>query len=682
VKNSSKVPYLIAARWMLLVALLVNGPAMAEGAERPPNIDLTTLSLEELMDIEISLVSRKAEKVFEAAAAVFVLTQEDLRRSGVTSIPEALRLVPGMHVGRIDASKWAISARGFNGRFAQKLLVLIDGRSVYTPLFSGVYWEVQDVLLEDVARIEVIRGPGATLWGANAVNGIINIVTRDAQDTRGGLVVLGKGSEERGFGGVRFGGTMGEEAHFRVYGKFFARDRFVDASGAPGADDWEMLRGGFRSDWALSEHSLLTLQGDLYDGEAGQTLRAALLESPYTHVFDDEAQMRGRSLLGRWKRRFSHDADLALQVYYDRTEREEALMSEVRDTYDVDFQQRFALGGRQEVLYGLGYRFTRDETQGTFAASFDPASRSTDLFSAFLHDEVAVVEDRLRLMVGSKFEHNDYTGFEYQPGIRLLWTPHSRHAVWATAARALRIPSRADEEVRLVWYTLPAGALFPDSPFTVVVGQGRRDLKAEALYAFELGYRLRPTDELLLDMAGYFNVYEDLRTGKMGDPLTETSPEPLHLVLPFYAVNLLEAETYGAELAADWRVVGERWRLRAAYTFLEMDLRIGPGVDPRVEGAEEESPEHQLTLWSALNLGPNLQLDMIVRYVDRLPYQDNDAYIVADVRLGWEPVEDLEISLVGRNLFEKRHPEFRPFFVDIQPTETEHEAYGAIRWRF
>ena len=668
-------------RRLLLTALLLSFSVSPASAQRSAS-QLVDLSLEELMDIEVSLVSRKAERIFDTAAAVAVLTGEDLRRSGATSIPEALRLVPGVQVAHIDANKWAVSARGFTGRFAQKLLVLIDGRSVYTPLFSGVYWEAQDVLLEDVERIEVIRGPGGTLWGANAVNGIINIVTREAGNTQGGHVSAGTGSEETGFGSVRFGGRLGDRGHFRLYAKGFARDDFVDSSGAPGNDDWRMLRGGFRTDWQLSGNADLALQGDLYDGEANQTYRFASLELPYVDFTPDMSQIQGGNLLGRWQYRLAGDADLALQLYYDRTERNEALLREARDTYDADFQHRFALGDRQELLWGLGYRLTRDRTTGSFAASFDPENRSIDLFSAFLQDDLTLYEDRLRLTLGSKFEHNDHTGFEFQPSARLSWTPRPDHVVWAATSRALRIPSRADEDVRLALLILPPDSLFSGSPVTLVPGEGQGELKAEKLYALELGYRLHPAPSLLFDMTGFYNIYRDLRTAKAGIPYSEASPEPFHLVLPFYSASLMDADTYGFELSADWRIVEEKWRLRVAYAFLEIDLHIGDIIDPMWEAPEGESPEHQLTLWSALNPRPGLQFDGIIRYVDKLPSQNNDAYLVADLRLGWQPVTDLELSLVARNLLEDRHPEFQAFFVDTQPTQTQHELYGALSWNF
>ena len=487
---------IIAAGWILLAQWLALGGAIHAGVSSPP-IDLTKLSLEELMDIEVTLVSRKKEKLFETAAAAFVLTQEDIRRSGVTSIAEALRLVPGMVVARIDANKWAVSARGFNGRFAQKLLVLIDGRSAYTPLFSGVFWEVQDVLLEDVERIEVIRGPGATLWGSNAVNGVINIATRSAQDSQGGMAVVGGGTEERAVGQLRYGGRLGEDAYYRVYGKYFDRDAFVDAEGQDGADEWHMARGGLRLDWQADERNTLTTQGDIYGGGTGQRYRFAALEPPYQRVVDDETQRAGGNILVRWEHLNSAKSDLALQVYYDRTEWDDVLMQEIRDTYDVDFQHRFALSARQEVVWGWGYRHTRDATRGGFEFSLEPARRGVNFFSFFAQDNIALTDRKLRLIAGGKFEYNDYTGFEYQPNARLLWTPQPEQTAWAAVSRAVRLPSRADDDVRLAFLTLPPGTILDNTLPAMVVGMGDRQMKAEKLHAFEAGYRFRPRPDLL-----------------------------------------------------------------------------------------------------------------------------------------------------------------------------------------
>src|SRR5947209_9123363 len=376
----------------------------AFGQTPPAQPDLTELPIETLLQMEVTTVSRKSEKLSQSPAAVSVITQDDIRRSGVTSIPEALRLVPGLEVARLDASQWAISARGFNDVFANKLLVLQDGRSIYTPLFSGVFWDVQGTMLEDIERIEVIRGPGATLWGANAVNGVINIITRSARDTQGLLITGGGGTEEHDFGGVRYGGKFSEHAFFRIYGTYFNRDDSALPNGDDAHDGWQLGRGGFRLDWDVSEHNLLTLQFDLYRGTLHQVFGTFDPANPinFTRVVRDEIDLAGENLLGRWSHSFSSDSDLRLQLYYDRTERNTVIFKEDRDTFDIDFQHRFPLGRRHDVIWGGGYRVTGDQVGNSPTISLTPDSRTTHLFSAFVQDEIALVPDRFRLTLGSK----------------------------------------------------------------------------------------------------------------------------------------------------------------------------------------------------------------------------------------------------------------------------------------
>lgn len=638
--------------------------------------ELSKLDFEELMNIEITSVSKKAQKVSEAAAAIFVITNEDIQRSGVTSIPEALRMVPGLEVARIDASTWAITCRGFNGRFANKLLVLMDGRSIYTPLFSGVFWDVQDTLLEDLDRIEVIRGPGATLWGANAVNGVINIITKQAKDTQGGLVTAGVGTEERGLGSVRYGGKLNDDTYYRVYAKYFDRDSAVDVSGHDGADEWHVLRGGFRMDWEPANSNSLTLQGDIYDGDAGQRLSVTSLTAPYTRTFDEDTEITGAYLLSRWKRTISDNSDIMLQLYYDRTERNTAVMDESRDTFDIEFQHQFSLSERQEFIWGLGYRFTSDDIDNTFSLSFYPDNRDDNLFSAFLQDEIMLIEDRLHLTLGSKFEHNDYTGFEIQPSVRLIWTPYRQHSVWTAVSRAVRTPSRAEEDVRI------NQKVFPGSPPRVVSLFGNHDFDSEELIAYELGYRVQLMDRLSLDIAAFYNDYDDLRTEEPGEPFPETSPSPPHLVIPYTAGNKMKGETYGIELAADWRVL-DWWRLQAAYTYLQMQLHLdGDSRDMRSVSAEGESPHNQVSLRSSMDLTRDLDFDLWLRYVDNLPSQDVGSYITLDARLGWKLYKDIELSVVGQNLLDSHRLEFEPEILDTYPTEVERSVYGKITWRF
>lgn len=670
--------------WLLVVLCWCSGAAAQTppAAEPPsdPDVDLTELSLEELMDVQVTSVSKRAEPISAAAAAVFVITQEDLRRSGATSIPEALRMVPGVQVARIDASKWAISARGFNGRFANKLLVLIDGRSVYTPLFSGVFWDVQDTLLEDVDRIEVIRGPGATLWGANAVNGVINIMTRSARETQGGLLAAGGGSEERGFAGVRYGGALGTSSAYRVYGKAFERGSGERLAGGAAADGWSMGRGGFRIDSAPSASSALTVEGGLYDGEAGETLTVQPLRAFSPRAVDAEMRVAGGHLLGRWQRTLSETSDLRVQLYYDRTERTAALIEEGRDTFDLELQHGFAPGSRHRLLWGLGYRRTGDDIRGSEVLSFHPARRTDDLASAFLQDEIALRPDRLWLTLGSKVEHNDYTGFEVQPNLRALWIPRRHHTLWAAVSRAVRTPSRAEHDLRLESPLAGPGGLFPGAPPAVAVTLGDPGYGAEELLAWELGYRVGLAPGLFLDLATFYNDYDELRATRAGEPSLVPAPVP-HLVVPARLSNDLEGETYGAELVVDWRA-SKRWRWNAAYSLLAIQLRNRrPGMDdsPFDEGA---SPRHQLVLRSSVDLPQGVELDISFRHVDELPGLEVDAYSTFDLRLGWRPHADLELSLVGQNLLEETHVEFAPEIIPTHPTAAERGLYGKVAWRF
>jgi len=644
---------------------------------------LKKIGFENLFEVEVTSVSRKSEKLSDAAAAVFVVDNEDILRSGATSIPEVLRMVPGLEVARIDANKWAITSRGFNGRFANKLLVLIDGRTVYTPLFSGVFWDMKDTLLEDVGRIEVIRGPGSTLWGANAVNGVINIITKHTKGSQGGLVTAGTGTEEKGFGSIRYGGNIGQDTHYRVYAKYFDRDSGVYASKKDAADEWDVLRVGFRMDWQGSERNSLILQGDIYDGETGETVITKSLDPDEKPVFNSKNDTTGANLHGRWKHSISETSEMILQLYYYRSEQKSSMLERTHDTYDIDFQHQFVLSDRHDIVWGVGYRRIDDNIGGTFYTSWEPDSRGDDLLSGFVQDSITLAEDVLRLTLGSKFEYNEYTDFEIQPNVRLIWTPEERHSIWAAVSRAVRTPSRAEHDGRINVMVIPVGD--PQNPFPVplVVSLfSDEDFKSEDLVAYELGYRVLPTDQLSLDVAMFYNAYDKLRTIEPGNPFLENTPLPPHFVLPSTADNKMEGKTYGVELAVDWRTF-DWWRLQGAYTYLHMQLSLdGNSRDTTSESAEGESPHHQISLRSSMDLVRNLELDLWVRYVENLPSQGVGSYVTLDARLGWKPHKNLEVSIVGQNLLDSYHLEFEPEIIDIFPTELERSVYGKIKWQF
>jgi iron complex outermembrane receptor protein len=601
------------ARAHLLAAIIgiatLASHSRAQEVAANKSTDFSNMSIEELMRVKLSL-SRTDEQFSRSAAAAYIITEDEIRRSGVTSLPEALRMAPGIEVARVDSHTWAVTARGFNDAFANKLLVMIDGRTIYTPLFSGVFWDAQDTVLEDIDHIEIIRGPGSTLWGANAVNGVINIVTKKASQTQGGLIAVGAGTEERGFGVVRYGGKITEEAHYRAYVKYFNRDDTALANGRDAGDSWDMLRGGFRADWTPgmdavtgSTHDVLTFQGDIYSGRIDGLFTTAVLTPPPRAVtVRDVQKAEGGNLLGRWTHPFSDEANIQLQAYYDRTHRDVVIFKEQRDTFDLDFQNRFRAGRRHDFVWGAGYRVTSDDTAPTTTVTLRPDSRTLNLFSMFVQDEIGLIEEKLRLTVGSKLEHNDLTGWEVQPGARLLWTPATNHTAWASVTRAVRTPSRAEEDIQInsVVTTGVVGSFF-----------GNRGMESEKLVAYELGYRVQPITKVSLDLATFFNDYDDLRTLEFGPP-------PPTSAAAQYVRNRMHGETYGAELAANWQVT-DWWRLRGSYTWFKMQLhRDANSNNPANEDPENESPHHQFMIRSSFDLPKNLELDCSWRYVDAI----------------------------------------------------------------
>jgi len=638
--------------------------------------DLFDMSIEDLLNVEVTSVSKKEQKISEAAAAIFVITQEDIRRSGVTSIPEALRMVPGLQVAKMDANKWAITSRGFNGFFANKLLVLIDGRSVYTPLFSGVFWDVQDYPLQDIERIEVIRGPGATMWGANAVNGVINILTKEAKDTQGTFAEAGLGSEERGFGTVRHGGNPKENLHYRFYGKYFTKDEAVYASGDDAHDDWRVLRGGFRMDYEQKNSDFLTIQGDIYKGKVGETVITSAPPPVYTQSITDDAKVSGGNVLFRWKHVFYHASEMTLQTYYDRTDRDDPMVEEERDTFDIDFQHQFLLGARHTIVWGIGYRYTQDDINNTFTVLFDPEDRQDDLISAFAQDDITIT-NQIRLTLGTKFEYNDYTGFEIQPNIRLLFKPHDRHSIWTSVSRAVRTPSRSEQDIRVNHMVLSG------SPPMIVSIYGDEDYKSEDLLAVELGYRVLAPEFISMDISFFYNIYDNLRTTEPRALFMEDSPSPPHLVLPLVFDNKMDGHSYGVELAADWR----KWSwltLKFAYTYYELELhKDSDSADPATETDEGDIPHHQMSLRSFVNITNDLELDLWSRYVDNIAVQHVDSYVSLDIRIAWRPLTDLEVTLVGQNLLDSHRLEFNQLtFLSGATSEVERGIYGKITWQF
>ncbi|MBI3810618.1 MAG: TonB-dependent receptor [Nitrospirae bacterium] len=602
---------------------------------------LAELSLEELMNIDVTSVSKSPEKWLEAPAAIYVITQEDIRRSAVTSIPEALRLAPNLEVARVDASQYAITARGFNSTSANKLLVLIDGRSVYTPLYSGVFWDVQDVLLEDIERIEVISGPGSTLWGANAVNGVINIITRHSRDTTGALVSVGAGTEERG-AGVRYGAHLGGNTTYRVYVKDFRRDDTATENDASLHDSWSKGQAGFRIDRDGSADAL-TFQGDIYDGSIDQKV-------------NDDKTISGGNVVGRWSRTFQNGSALQTQVFYDRVRREyPGTFAEVRDTYDLDLQHHIPMGARHDLVWGGGYRVSSDDVTNSALLAFLPAHRSLSLANIFLQDGISLHE-RLKLTVGTKLERNDYTGWEVQPNVRLAWKLHDA-LLWSAVSRAVRTPSRLDRDL------FAPGA----PPFFLAGGP---DFKSEILTAYEIGYRVQPVSQMSLSISTFYNVYDKLRS-------VELAPGGVAPLGPFVLGNKMVGNTYGAETWGNYRVV-DWWRLSAGYNYLKKRLRFeSDSSDTFGVKAAGNDPTHQFSARSTMNLGRNLELDAAVRVIGGLPDPNVPGYVALDMRLGWTVLKGVEVSLAGFNLLDRRHPEFGQ---DPTRSELDRTFYAKVLW--
>ena len=608
------------------------------GAVVPEIRDLDRLSLEELANVTVISVSRRPEALAGAAAAVYVITSEDIRRSGATSLPEALRLAPNLQVARADTNQYAITARGFNNTLANKLLVMIDGRTVYSPLFSGVFWEAQHVMLEDVERIEVISGPGGVQWGANAVNGVINVISKRAIHTQGTLVTAGGGNREWG-GAARHGGTVGADGHYRVYGMGFQRNNSRLASGASIPDGSEAGQAGFRMGFGTGANTVV-LQGDVY--------RMDIEQGP-----GGSRDLAGTNLLARWTKTGGDGSYLHLQAYYDRTERTQpGSIREMLDTYDVELHRGFMMTERHNVLLGAGLRYRRDDLENlTPAFAFIPASRDLHRGYVFAQDEIALTPD-LALTLGLKAENNNYTDWEFLPSARLAWRVAPNHLLWTAASRAVRAPSRIDRE-----FFAPAAP-----PFVLAGGP---DFESEIVNVFEVGYRGQPRLAFSYSVSLFYNDYDRLRT---------IEPQPGGAVF----LNRMEGHAHGVEAWGSYRVSHD-WRLTAGGTYLRQRLRLEPGSATLggIAGAGND-PEFSWQLGSSYNFTPRHELDIRVRRVASLPSPVVPSYTAVDARLGWRITPAAELSLSFQNLLDPGHPEWG---VPASRVEVERAWFLKLAWR-
>lgn len=649
----------------------------ADTASATDTSSLLNLSLQQLSDIEVTSVSKKAEKASQAAAAIYVITQEDIRRSGLQNVPELLRMVPGLQVAQSGSQNWAISSRGSNGEFANKLLVLIDGRTVYSPVFSGVFWDVQNLMIEDIERIEVIRGPGATLWGANAVNGVINIITKSAKDTQGTLLTGAAGNNERIAAGGRYGGTVGNLA-YRTYAQYFndnqqhtAANNLVGVNKGSGAEDqWHNAQGGFRLDWNSADKEQATLQGDVYNGQEN-SLRflptTSAVNPAMLNVVNDTDYVSGMNILGRWKHEFYAGNDVTLQAYYDDMNREfEFVGSSLHtQTFDADFQHNLAVGSRNNVTWGLGYRRINSGSGNSFYISFGPENFYENLYSGFVQDKITLVPDKVFLTIGTKLEHNDFSGFEWEPSARIAWTPTANQTVWAAVSRAVRTPDQSDQNVNVVLATLPG------APDAAIIQKGIKTATADVLTAYEMGYRIQPKDNLSFDVTGFVNEYKRLDSFSDGVPTGAFDPTMgAYLSVPELSTNNNSGETHGIEVAVTWEAT-KRVKLSGGYTLYYENLHVVPSSLTAPSGT---APKQQFNIRSYVDLKHDVQWDTMLYYVDRLDNVSDGfggtaripAYARLDMRLGWAPIQGVDVSLIGQNLLQLQHEEFSPFIYQTQ----------------
>jgi iron complex outermembrane receptor protein len=608
---------------LLALPLLAGLAAPAAAEELPP--ELADLSLEQLSDVVVTSVTRQEEKLSGAAASIFIISNADIRRSGAQTLPEALRLAPNLNVARVDASGYAISARGYNSTFANKLLVMIDGRSIYTPLFSGVFWDAQDVMLEDVDRIEVISGPGATIWGANAVNGVINVITRKASETQGGLLA-GVAGNDQNAGALRYGGALGD-GHYRVYGKYGQHDPSEDGYGAPSQSSWHRSQAGFRADWQRPDGAV-TLSSDAYQGLVNKLIEGAV-------------RISGVNLLGRVTRDFGNYGSVRVQAILDHTERAQPnAYDDMVHTVDLELQHSLRLGERHQLVWGGGYRYSRDRVVNRGSAAFLPEHINLHWSNLFLQDEISLLPS-LKLTAGVKTEHNRYTGGETLPSLRLAWNRDGGGLLWGSLTRSVRAPARIDHD----WYAPARPVIIAGKPVYFLAGG--EDMKSELAKVAEIGYRAQPLPGLSYSATLYFSDFDRLRTieqQRTGGALIQ---------------NMAQGRSNGVELWAQWQPA-PAWRLDAGLVAQRVETTLLPGSrdTSRTRGLYTDDPANHWLLRVSHDWSERSSWDLHLRHTSSLPDPALPAYTELDLQWRYKLSPTLDLSLQGQNLLHRDHAEF------------------------
>jgi iron complex outermembrane receptor protein len=635
--------------------------------------DLTQLSPEQLSKIEVTSVSKKQQKVSDTAAAVYVITQQDIRNSPATSIPELLRMVPGLDVAQISGGAWAISARGFAEQYANKMLVLVDGRSVFHPAFSGVVWSELDGLLEDIERIEIIRGPGATVWGPNAVNGVINIITKAAQETPGVQVSAGAGTVERSAGSARYGGKLGKSTSYRIYSKYFDDGPSGDVLGQRGIDSWRSTQGGFRIDSEVSDRDTLILEGDMFTSKNGVISSAFSYSDPFFSSFVDSENNGGENFLARWTRKSLNGSETALQASFSHSAEDSSVLDINGNVMSVSVQHTMLVGERHSIVTGLQYDYSAIRSVSLSGLSWDPINPSVQRASGFIQDEMLFARGAVRFTTGLRIGHSSLSGGEFEPTARVLWKINPVHSVWLAYSLAHAGVSLVDTSLRsnIAAFSGPGGT-------EVLRFYGNPGGKAEMVNAFDVGYRLQPNKAVSFDLAAFYNLYAGLRGLEQGQPLFESGPPP-RLVIPLVLQNNVSGSSFGGEFVAHW--VPMKWlHVSAAYSFIEIDMtQPATAFGETATEMSRQTPRHKLAVDTSFSLTRTLRLGAALSFVDRRVDQNLPGYSLVDTKLSWRARPAFDISIGAMNLFNKEHMEFFSEQGGI-PTTLGRRVFGEVAW--